>query len=595
MKRMQLLLARAKACAMRSMPSRESADLERLEKIAAEHGDDQLAAEVAIRWGDHAHSVGDLAAAIEHSEAGLALAAEIGDIGLQARARSRLAETLWRQGDAVAAKEQFKAVVSMEVPADELRVQAHCQRWLGNLKAYDYDFEGARAAWTVAIELSRATGDIDGEASCINNLANVEFFNGRFGQARGMFDEAIKIRQQLGHKWFEAEERMWRATNASRAGALEELLEDARAIYAIAEETDDQMHISDAETRLAWADYYQGDLDEALRRSRKALEIARDVNSWRSERAAVVILLEALLVTHRFDEAKTLSINWLDVCAEHPDWQSEAYALAGLVTLPTLAGTQEQQKHLASLVTILATKRMPHWIGQVGSLYLRAYQSLASMRSAWADQLLLAGYQRIREDELNVDDDNYRRTFIENVPAHRDLFAEVADTFGDDVPDEQIDLMEVAEALTAGDFRIDHGEAARKEQFAQYKSVDDLPALAAPEPAAPPTPVQAEPVPKIEAPREHRLNLSGAALSGARLDGLDLSAVALRAVQLDKASLRGVVFVGADLRAAVLTGADLQGADLRGADLRGATLDGANFTDVIHDETTRWPAVLSTE
>ena len=45
----------------------------------------------------------------------------------------------------------------------------------------------------------------------------------------------------------------------------------------------------------------------------------------------------------------------------------------------------------------------------------------------------------------------------------------------------------------------------------------------------------------------------------------------------------------------MLTGADLQGADLRGADLRGALLDGANLTDVIHDATTRWPAVLITE
>ena len=590
------LLARAKTFAIRGVRQRESEDLTRLEELAAKSDDTALAAEVAIRWGDHAHSVGDLAAAVKYAESGLALAEAIGDTGRQGRARHRLGETLWRQGEAAAAKEQFNAIVSMNLPHEELRVQGQAQRWLGNLMFYSYDFEGARAAWNVAMGISRDCGDLWNAAACVNNLANVESFTGRFGRARDMLDDAM--RRQLGNKWRESEARMWRATNACRAGAIEELLDDAREILAIAEASDDQMHISDAETRFAWADYYRGNLDEALARALKATEIARSVNSWRSERAAFVIQLEVLLGRRQFDEAQKLISHWLDVCADHPDWQSEAYALAGLVTLPTLAGTQEQQKHLASLVTILATKRVPHWIGQVGSLYLRAYQSLASMRSAWADQLLLAGYQRIREDELNVDDDNYRRTFIENVPAHRELYAEVARVYGDDVPQEPANLTEVAEALGAGDFRLEpEVETDSQPEPASY-APSAAPAinLPAPEPVparreAPATP---EPVPDAAAADNQRLDLSGAVLTRARLDGLDLSGAALRAVRLDQASLRGVVLVGADLRAAVLTGADLQGADLRGADLRGATLDGANLTDVIHDETTRWPAVLST-
>jgi uncharacterized protein YjbI with pentapeptide repeats len=87
----------------------------------------------------------------------------------------------------------------------------------------------------------------------------------------------------------------------------------------------------------------------------------------------------------------------------------------------------------------------------------------------------------------------------------------------------------------------------------------------------------------------HRINLSGAELSGVNLNGANLIRVNLSGANLNGVYLIGADLSGADLReanlnSATLTGADLSGADLReadlsGADLREADLSGADLTD----------------
>ena len=69
-------------------------------------------------------------------------------------------------------------------------------------------------------------------------------------------------------------------------------------------------------------------------------------------------------------------------------------------------------------------------------------------------------------------------------------------------------------------------------------------------------------------------------------------------IQLDRTKLVDASFKGADLDGAQLwradlTCANLNGAALRGADLSGATLRGANLTDIVYDETTKWPEGFS--
>ncbi|MCB0210163.1 MAG: pentapeptide repeat-containing protein [Anaerolineae bacterium] len=78
--------------------------------------------------------------------------------------------------------------------------------------------------------------------------------------------------------------------------------------------------------------------------------------------------------------------------------------------------------------------------------------------------------------------------------------------------------------------------------------------------------------------------LSHSSLSGATLSGATLSGATLHDADLSQADLNLAILTDADLSLAILTDADLSGADLRRAYLLGL-----NLTDVIYDETTKWP------
>ncbi len=319
--------------------------------------------------------------------------------------------------------------------------------------------------------------------------------------------------------------------------------------------------------------------------------------------------------------AHALYDDGLKQARKRSDIEQQAFMLAGLTSLPraTVSDTGLQRDYVTQLVTLLAERTISYAIGHVAFLYMAAFRSLTQLRFDKAEQLLLAGYQRLQADSVEIGDEAMSDSFLENVPLHHELADEVERVFGANIPKEPVDLVGIAESLRNESF--EPLQSALEQPPSTASDWEEESALSLPAPSAEieqgsrpakrsiPSPVEG---PVSEAPssfdddqlHQNRfsvssdsmgfLDLSGAVLKSVRLDGLNLSGAILRAVRLDDASLRGVLLVNADLHGAVLTGADLQGADLRGADLRGADLrgaelDGANLSDVIHDESTHWP------
>ena len=87
----------------------------------------------------------------------------------------------------------------------------------------------------------------------------------------------------------------------------------------------------------------------------------------------------------------------------------------------------------------------------------------------------------------------------------------------------------------------------------------------------------------------YRATLTRAKLTRAKLIKADLTRAVLHRANLYLADLTKVKLIGADLTGADLNEADLTGADLTGAHLNGAHLFLAKLTDIIYDDSTRWP------
>ncbi|MSP12809.1 MAG: pentapeptide repeat-containing protein [Chloroflexi bacterium] len=200
-----------------------------------------------------------------------------------------------------------------------------------------------------------------------------------------------------------------------------------------------------------------------------------------------------------------------------------------------------------------------------------------------------------------IESEGLRRSFLENVPANRELVAACAQSFPNGVPDAPVDLAAlfptapdassvttepavVETALVELDVAVETPLQAFNGQVA--------PAAAPPGASAPARPVTPLPVPVPALAPSSQVDLSGAGLAGALLNAKNLAGWRLTGADLSRAQLRAADLQHTDLRGADLRDADLRAANLRGADLSGANLRGADLTGVLSDEQTLWPEDL---
>jgi hypothetical protein len=333
-----------------------------------------------------------------------------------------------------------------------------------------------------------------------------------------------------------------------------------------------------------------------LEQIRASLSLAQELGDWESERLALLNLGNGLRRLGQIAEAAAIYRETLAKAQAHAEQGGQLFALAGLVALAGAAPDQAGEQALA-LVSLLLRQEVDLALGPAAALYLAGYQGLAAEADERAGAVLQAGQRVVMDLAARIKSEARRRSFLENVPANRELLAACAQVFPAGVPDTPIDLAALFPTAPAEppETETDPATPERVIEADQIVFSEQLPPAArdgdAPATLALPQPVMvlaaavaasslvpaalAGPLP---------IDLSGAGLVGAVLNVKNMAGWCLTGADLSRAQLRA-----ADLQHADLRGASLRGADLRGADLRGANLRGTDLTEVLSDEQTLWP------
>lgn len=338
--------------------------------------------------------------------------------GLSLRA---LGVALSEQGDydkAIAYNEQALLIFR------ELNDQPSVRSLLNNLGVLHTDrgsYALATNYYQQALSILQATGEQLAEAMLLANMGRVLGFQGQYEDAKILLERALKIGQELdeqrgiGHILACLGE-IWRYLgNYPEAQAC---TERALNIYR---EIGARQFQADALSSLGMLFHQMGDNQTARYYCEQALQIAEESGARLSLGNILTCLGHALKQLGQLAEAAIVYQQALDLRRDLKRFPTLLDALAGLAKVCLMQGDQAQAQLYADEVFGLLNSNSPAGVDDPFRVYLVCYEILQAKQDLRAPIVLSTAHRLLQERATKIRDETCRRSFLENVPAHREL------------------------------------------------------------------------------------------------------------------------------------------------------------------------------
>lgn len=386
----------------------QSADYARASKVAesaaglAHRGQDDLAQATARRiWGEALWRQGDHPAARSQLESALVMARTVVDTaGTAGRAArqveidclSSLGAACWIHGDRDQARGFLQQALQMATADHNRHDEAKLLTSLGVCALEEGRYAEARDRFRQSLSMRRALGDRRGESITLGNLGNLLLYLGAYAQARAHYERALCIQQQTGARNDEA--------------------------------------LSVGNMSLVY--HYLGEDGTALEYSRQALQIAQETGELRTEGAMWMKLGHALAGLGVLDEAARAYQNSVAL-RRQMGWTNVATEpLAGLARVALAVGDLAQAEACArEILEHLATGTLDGTIAPL-EILLTCYRVLAAADDPRAGQVLDMTHERLQERAARISDREMQRSFLEDVPYHREIVRALAAARGEE-------------------------------------------------------------------------------------------------------------------------------------------------------------------
>ena len=382
--RYALLLAREKVFDLQGERQAQKLDLAALESLAGDLNDDRRRVEVALRQAHYAETIGDYPTTIAAAQAAIDLARAVQDMKSEAAGYQQWGWALWHQGKYKAARLQLGQALNLARVAGLHQVEADSLHFLGIASGYQGDHAEAWTYLEQALRIEREMGDRRGESSTLNTLGITSRFEGDYARGRACFEQALCISREIGDRRSEG------------------MLLDSLGLL---------LHQS-------------GDDEAAWECSRQALVITQEVGDRRMEGYAWTTLGHALAGLERLAEASDAYQQALALRRELGQHNLAMESLAGLARVSLAQGNMAQAQ-VEEILSHLETKTLDG-TEEPFRVYLTCYRVLRVNQDPRAEAILNTAHHLLQEQAAKISDEELRRSFLENVPAHREIVSEVA-------------------------------------------------------------------------------------------------------------------------------------------------------------------------
>jgi tetratricopeptide (TPR) repeat protein len=324
------------------------------------------------------------------------------------------------------------------------------------------DYAAARTYLEEALRIYRETGDRMGEGRTLNALGVAAAEQGDYDRSRSYSEQGRRLCCETGNHM----EEVWGIAGLGRAFLLQGDYTQAQADLKQALHAFRQMdHVYGqmfALWYLAFRDIQLGDYDRARDRSEQHLRLAQESLGWVYSSYTLISLLfhqlgddevahdraqQALLIAlndgnpaHRGDcltllgqalvglgqlpEATDAYRQALDLRRELGQSHLVPEPLTGLARVALARGEMAQAlAHVEEILSYLEAHPTLDGAYEPLRIYLTCHQILRAVEDPRAEEILDAAYRLLQERATKIDDEDLRRSYLENVAAHREIVA----------------------------------------------------------------------------------------------------------------------------------------------------------------------------
>jgi len=466
--RYALLLAREKVYDVQGAREAQDRDLAALEEIAQTLADNgqpavERQAEVSLRRANYAEVTGDYPAAIAAAQKAIELAQDAQDTTREAAGYLRWGWTLWRQGDYDAARLQLDQALTLSRAAGVHKTEADSLSSLGFVCAAQGAYDQARAYYEQALPIYRQVGDRRGESYVLNVFGVTFAEQADYARGRTRFEQALSIYREIGDRWGEGvvlENLGWVLLDQGHYDEARVHLEQA---LRICREIDNLWDEGETLNLLGSVFLALGDYSEAQADFEQALHTFREIGNregecWSLSRLCLLFhsigddetaktycqqaLSNAQEIASPYQGNALTNLGHVLLSQDHLAEAAERYQQA--LTLRREWGQQNLAMDSAAGLAraYLAQGDLPQAQAQVEGIlsyledhtldgakepfrvYLTCYRVLHANQDPRAPDILHTAHRLLQGRAANINDEETRRSFLENVTAHQEIVRE---------------------------------------------------------------------------------------------------------------------------------------------------------------------------
>jgi class 3 adenylate cyclase/tetratricopeptide (TPR) repeat protein len=356
---------------------------QRAVQLARSCGLDAQAARAYQVWGGAHFYQENYADAREPLEMALALAREAGLSDVEARTINLLGVLAGDYGDYPRARVLFEQALRAFRALRDPWSESMMLKDLGLIALYQWDFAAARECFEQASDLADATGNRRGQGSLPARLGDIAFYHGEYEAARELYERAWRLSREVSFRRYE--------------------------VHAL--------------SHLGLIASLQGDHERALALGEEALAVARPAGQLRSEAYAHLALGHAYLGLGRLDEAAAAYRQSTSIRREIGQPHLAVESVAGSARVDLARGDLTAAlAHVEEILASLQTRTLDG-TSERFRIYLTCCEVLRAAGDPRLGRLLKRAGRELRAMAQTIEDEDARRSFLQNVPWHREIAA----------------------------------------------------------------------------------------------------------------------------------------------------------------------------
>jgi len=483
--RYDLLLVREAVYHLQGDRDAQARDLSALQNLAWLLQRPGEQAEAALRRARMAIATGDYLQAMTSAQTAIAQAQAAGDVEREAAAQLRWGEALRRQNEYTTASERLLSALALAQTAGRRDLEVDILLSLANVADSLGDKPKSRGYYERSLAIAREMGYRQGEGLVLESLGNYVASQGDYAGAQDCLEQALAIAREMGYRqgegWAlhdlglvartvgdyarardyfeqnlllfrEIDDRPIEGVTFLNLGVIARSFGDyggARDYFerglAIAREIGDRSRESLALHNLGIVAGIQGDYARAQDYCEQALTISREIGSRVVEGYALVamgnVLVEmvepgapvaALRQTVSPEREREYLADAADSYRQALDIERELgtpgaimESLAGLARVSLLQGDLAQaQLQIEEILSYLQRGNTLDGTEEPLRIYLTCCRILRANLDPRAEAILSTAHRLLQEQAAQIGDEETRRSFLDNVAAHREIVRE---------------------------------------------------------------------------------------------------------------------------------------------------------------------------